>query len=67
MIADDTDVIYDAMNKALVTQTKYETLDTYRQQDLKAKDDEIGSLKWSNFVKDILIVTLAIVRINLGP
>ena len=64
VFADDVDISYDAMNKAIVTQVKYETLETYRTDEIKGLKKEIGFLKFETFIKDVLIVALAIVKIT---
>ena len=60
----DTDITYQAMNKAIQTQVKYETLEQFRVTEKKELQNEISSLKFENLIKDILLVVLATIKIT---
>ena len=62
--ADDIDLAAKAMQKAIVTQVKYETLEMARTKEIKELKTQVNSLKIDGIIKDILIVTLAVIKIT---
>ena len=60
----DTDIAYQAMNKALITQTRYETLQVVQDEKIKELKSEVGSLKLEGLIKDFFIVALAVLQVT---
>lgn len=62
----DINIAAEAVDKAIRTQTIYETKEEIRKEQIKEYKKEINSLKLENTIKDVLIVILAIARISLS-
>ncbi len=60
----DIDLAAQAMQKAIQTQIKYETLQEAHTDKIKDLKGEVGELKLQNLLKDLLIVALAVVRVS---
>lgn len=64
-LASDIDVVAEAMDKAIIERTKYEALNVQQENRIEQLQGEVVALRLEGIIKDILIVCIAILRINI--